>query len=215
MSEDWFRTTEWTAIAQRDFEARLKRARPYNRPQYLRAKAIALREHGGEAYRRAARQLNERIVRDYPYSYLDLVVAHEQLGLIAEEELALDDAMDHYRRALHLSDEGAPHGDAILRLPELLIAGDPDSDRLEEAEAILARIDDQSLAFSSQRFRYRALRARLADRHGDKDAAAALAQSALAEWRRAQPDFHRHPDLGWVRTTPEVIEELQRLSQLA
>lgn len=215
MGEDWFRTTEWTAAAQRDFETRLKRARPHNRPQYLRAKAIALREHGGDAHLRAARELNERIVRDYPDSHFDLVVAHEQLGLIAEREHALEDAISHYRRALHLSEEGAPQGDAFLRLPELLVAGDLASDRVEEAEGILARIDDQSLAFSSQRFRYRALRARLADRRGDREAAAAFAESALGEWHRAQPDFHRHPDLGWVRTTPAVIEELQRLSRLA
>lgn len=46
MPTDWFRTPDWDAVARDDFERRLARARPYNRPQYLKIKAIALREDG-------------------------------------------------------------------------------------------------------------------------------------------------------------------------
>jgi len=130
--EEWFSTPEWTAAAQTDFEQRLKRARPWNRPQYLRAKAIALRERGGAEQRRGARALNERIIRDYPGSFFDVVVAHEELASLAEQEAQFEQAIGHYREALHLSQEGAPTGDAQLRLPELLLAHHVTDERLRE-----------------------------------------------------------------------------------
>jgi tetratricopeptide (TPR) repeat protein len=191
----------------------LSRARPYNRPQYLRVKAIALREHGGKDHRRAAGELFERVIRDYPDSYFDLVVAHEQLALLAEEDDLPEQAIRHYRNALNVSEEGAPHGDAILRLPELLIGKHSDPERLREAAIIVGRIDpDRDLAFSSQRFRYNALRAVLAEQDGDSRSAVAFANAALAEWHRSTPDFTRHPTLGWVQSTPETLAQLARLA---
>jgi hypothetical protein len=202
-----------TLEAQAEFEVRLSRARPYNRPQYLRVKAIALREHGGNDHRRAARDLNERLIRDYPDSFPDLVVAHEQLALLAQEDGLPEQAIRHYRDALYLSVEGAPTGDAILRLPELLIGEQSNPERLREAATILGRIDvDRDLAFSSQRFRYNALRARLAEQDGDPTSAAAFANAALAEWHRSTPDFRRHATFGWVQSTPETLAQLARLA---
>jgi hypothetical protein len=46
MAEDWFRTPGWDDGAREDFERRLARARPHNRPQYLKIRALALREAG-------------------------------------------------------------------------------------------------------------------------------------------------------------------------
>jgi hypothetical protein len=144
---------------------------------------------------------------------LDLVVAHEQLALLAEEDGRLEEAIHHYRDALYLSKEGAPSGDAMLRLPELLVSEHPNQERLREAATILGRIDtERDLAFSSQRFRYNALRARLAEQDGDSTSAAEFANAALVEWHRSAPDFKRHPTLGWVQTTPETLVRLARLA---
>ena len=59
MADDWFRSPDWSPIAQAEFEARLSRARPYNRAQYLRIKGLALAEAGEK---RGARQLWERVL---------------------------------------------------------------------------------------------------------------------------------------------------------
>jgi hypothetical protein len=56
---DWFRSREWSPEAQADFEARLARARPYNRAQYMRIKGLALADAGEK---RGARQLWERVL---------------------------------------------------------------------------------------------------------------------------------------------------------
>lgn len=47
MTGEWFRSRAWDESAWADFEVRLSRARPHNRQQqYLRIKALALRDHG-------------------------------------------------------------------------------------------------------------------------------------------------------------------------
>ncbi len=60
MTDDWFRSPHWSAEARDDFEARLARARPYNRAQYMRIKGLALSEAGE---RRGARELWERVLQ--------------------------------------------------------------------------------------------------------------------------------------------------------
>ena len=213
MSDGWFRTTGWTTGDADEFERRLQRARPHNRPQYLRIKAISLREHGGEAQRRAARELNERVIREYPEAAFDVLVAREELARLAENDGDSVEAIRHWRAAIYATDEGMPRGEAYLRLPELLIRSD-DPASWNEAASIVGRINpERDLAFSNERFRYAVIRATLATHAGDTTVAAEFARLALAEAERTTPDFARHRDLGWVTADAETLEELARLAQ--
>jgi tetratricopeptide (TPR) repeat protein len=45
-NRDWFRKTGWSPDDERDFRAHLRRARPSNRPQYLRVQAVHLLDNG-------------------------------------------------------------------------------------------------------------------------------------------------------------------------
>lgn len=58
---DWFRSPDWDAAAQADFEARLRRARAWGRPQYLRIKGLSLERAGETA---GARALWERVLEE-------------------------------------------------------------------------------------------------------------------------------------------------------
>jgi hypothetical protein len=62
VSDDWFRTGRWNDEERAAFEARLARARSYNRPQYLKIKAAALREAGMPA---VAVELLNRVLDHY------------------------------------------------------------------------------------------------------------------------------------------------------
>jgi hypothetical protein len=42
MGRPWYATPDWNDDVAEAFEARLRRARAYNRPQYLRTKAVNL-----------------------------------------------------------------------------------------------------------------------------------------------------------------------------
>jgi tetratricopeptide (TPR) repeat protein len=210
--DEWYRDARWDRRTEEEFERRLRRARAHNRPQYLRVKALALLDHGGRKERRAARDLLQRVLTDYPDS-LDVVVAREALGQICEREGDHEEAEAHYRAALGRSLEGHVHGDAQLRLPELLIRTGG-TEKLADAEAILASIDvEGDLAFKSQRFRYAVCRARVAARQGELGEAAGHAAAALREARTDAPDFPRHPTIGHVDADRAVIRELERLAR--
>jgi hypothetical protein len=213
VSDEWFRSPGWTTDDANEFERRLQRALAHNRPQYLRIKAISLREHGGEAERRAARELNERVIREYPEAAFDVLVAREELARLAEDGGDPAEAIRHWRAAIYGTDEGMPQGEAYLRLPELLIRSD-DPANWDEAASIVGRISpERDLAFSNERFRYAVIRARLSHHAGDTANAAQFARLALTEAERTTPDFARHRDLGWVAADSETLLELERLAQ--
>lgn len=210
MADNWYRSSEWSKPAQEEFERRLRRARNSNRPQYLRIKALALLEQGGRKEGRAARELLNRVIQDYPDS-LDVVVAHEALGESYAREGSSADAEEQYRTALRLSQEGPVRGDAPLRLPELLIETGG-KDKHAEAERILDAIDvEGDLVFASQRFRYAVCRARLAHARGDASGASEYAAAALQVAARDTPDFPRHPTVGLVQAGKTLLNEMRRL----
>lgn len=210
MPEEWFRSPDWSAEAEAYFEQRLRRARAFNRPQYLRIKALALIAHGGMAEAKGARGLLRRVIKDYPES-LDVVMAHEHLGELDAREGDRRAAEAHYREALRIAPERNVYGDAALRLPELLIDAGGDAER-EEARVMLDAIPPTELVFSSQRFRYAVARARLAW-PGDEAEARRYAEDALREAAREIPDFTRHPSVGLVEADSKVLSEMQQLAR--
>jgi hypothetical protein len=210
VAEDWFRSPDWDVGAQEQFEERLRRASSSHRSQYLRIKALALMDQGGNAEARGARELLVRVIETYPGS-LDVVMAHEHLGELDAREGHRSAAEAHFRVAVRLAGERNTRGDAALRLPELLIEDDTEESR-REAHEVLDAIPPHSLVFASQRFRFAVARARLAYAEGDNAEARRYAESALMEAGRDAPDFPRHPTVGLVRAETTVIDEMEKLA---
>jgi len=75
--DDWFRSPAWQPNDQAEFEQRLARARSANRPQYLRIKALALRDVGNVD---AARDLHSRVAGEAAAPASEVAFAHEALG---------------------------------------------------------------------------------------------------------------------------------------
>jgi tetratricopeptide (TPR) repeat protein len=134
VADEWFRSPGWSPEPQADFEARLARARPYNRAQYMRIKGLAL-EDAGE--KRGARQLWERVLESTEeLATSQQASALEHLG----NSYARDDsaaAENYFRRLLaeHPTLNGTSHT-VEISLAVLLI---DKSDRasMEEALALL------------------------------------------------------------------------------
>jgi tetratricopeptide (TPR) repeat protein len=211
VADDWFRSADWSARAQEDFEQRLGRARSFSRSQYLRIKALALMGHGGKAEARGARELLVRVIETYPGSG-DVVMAHEHLAELDVREGDRSAAAAHFRTALRLAPERNVYGDAALRLPELLIE-DGGGENREEAREALDAIASTDLVFASQRFRYAVARARLARASGEKAEARRWAGVALQEAARDTPDFPRHPTVGLVDADRKLLREMRKLAR--
>lgn len=97
MPDDWFRSPDWDAAARDDFERRLARARTYNRPQYLKIKAIALREAGQTD---ASRGLLDRALDDPNIYDFEAAYVTELLGDLSGEVGERDEAEQRYRHVL-------------------------------------------------------------------------------------------------------------------
>ena len=162
-SADWFRDPAWDRATRDQFEDRLNRARIGNRPQYLRIKALALRDAGELE---AAKQLLNRIVSDYPDS-MDCGFCLELLGDIAREEGSSENAEKHYREVLRRW----PDLNGTTRMVEVSLAEvlteSAGPDRHEEALRLLDSALKRGRMMNSDLFRWNIALARVAEQLGD------------------------------------------------
>lgn len=202
--EDWYRTPEWAPEDQADFEARLRRARPWSRPQYLRIKGLAL-EDGND---QGAEGLWLRVLDEYPDD-VDAVSAREHLADLSVRRGHLADAEGLYRRILVDAPDGSgTSGLVLVKLAEVLTA----SGRPQEAMRLLASVDMEELSvFTSSLFRWYVAHSEAAMATGDVDVASADAAHAL--WLAEQPSqYSRHPGVGVVTADDDLLSALRRLA---
>jgi tetratricopeptide (TPR) repeat protein len=212
--EHWYRSADWDAVAQTEFEARLARARPHNRVQYRRIKALALlgsRDHRKEA---AGYAMLAAIADDPDAENFEKVMALSTLGAYEQERGHLDAAERTLRRAVAAMTLNASGGDGLeqVRLAEVLLArGDAAS--IDEARDLLEAGSESIPPFPEGRFRFCAAAARLALAVGERDEAARWASAALHEAGAANSGLPRHPTVGLVRADRRTLNWLSDVAK--
>lgn len=213
--DDWYRGDAWGRKDRERFEAKLARARPGNREQYLRIKGLGLIESSRRSRQEAGVELLERLLRDFPDALAsEHAGAHSHLAELYERRGDLRRAAAHLRNTIEL-DRGTNHDHgARARLGSLLARHPELADSATEAPALLA-LDDASLLFRSQQFDWAVAQARLAATSGDADRAAALARGALWLLDHDGPAAPRHPLVGLIGGRDEAVtRELDALARL-
>lgn len=210
MADDWFRSPDWSPQAQHDFEARLVRARPYNRAQYMRIKGLALSEAGEQ---RHARDLWERVLQSTEeLSAGQQAPALEHLGDSYVREDAAT-AENYYRRLLaeYPTLNGTSHT-VEISLAELLI-GKGDRASMEEALALLNSFLERGTSqFPSVLFRWHLALISIAQATGEKETVQRAARTALDLASRG-PVFPRHKDVGVVDADAKTLRRLRKLAK--
>jgi hypothetical protein len=207
VSEEWFRSPGWDETACEDFERRLARARVSNRPQYLRVKALALRDCGQS---KAAKALLLRIL-DYPGVYaFEVAFTNELLGDLASQDGDPALAEEYYRRVLQEPSLNGTTGDVEVSLAELLIGegGARTSEALELLNSWLAR---PGMKFDNQLFRWHLALIHAAEQTGDRNTVHKAANTAL-ELAARGPQLPRHKDVGLVRPDASTLRRLRKLA---
>jgi hypothetical protein len=209
--DDWYRGPEWSAEDQEAFERRLKRARDWNRGEYLRIKGLAL-YHAGEVS--GARTLWGRIIDEPAYRF-DHPFALELSGdSWRDEDPEL--AEQFYRRLLsEFPDLNSTTGTVEVSLAELLVARTDDRSLIEAQallDAYLQRLEDEEGPYwPNVMFRLEMARLRIAESRRDSEATQVAAKAAL-KWAHEGSPFDRHPDIGIVHPDEQTLERLQRLA---
>lgn len=210
MADDWFRSPDWSPDAQADFEARLSRARPFNRAQYLRIKGLALAEAGEK---RGARQLWERVLESTEErATSQRASALEHLGdLYTDDDSAAAEQCFRRLMAEHPTLDGTSHT-VEISLAELLIdKGDRAS--LEEALDLLNSFLERGTSqFPSVLFRWHLALIRIAQATGERETVQRAARTALDLAGRG-PVFPRHKTVGVVHADAKTLKRLRKLAK--
>jgi len=204
-SADWFRDPGWDRATRDQFEERLNRARIGNRAQYLRIKALALRD-AGEL--RGAKELLNRVLSDYPKS-MDSGFCLELLGDIGREEGSAEAAESNYREVIsRWPDLNGTTGMVEVSLAEVLTeSADPESH--EEALRLLDSALKRGRMMNSDLFRWNIALARVAEQLGDAETVSRAAKTALS-LTKVGPQFPRHPTVGLARPDAATVAWLEK-----
>jgi hypothetical protein len=210
---DWFRRTSWTEADRDDFEARLRRARPHNRGQYLLLQAGALGGMGEPRLVQAALALLDRMLREYP-DRVHVASAHALRAVCLRTLGRVDEAFDAYREALrHERTFPNVRTQAWLDFP-LFAVLEGRRDLRDEVVAVLDENDDpDGMPFPLMRFRYHAIRAFVAQWDGRTADARREAAEALRWTTVAHSGFRYHPTVGLVgERDRDLVERLEALA---
>jgi predicted Zn-dependent protease len=204
-SSDWFRSPDWDEQARAEFNDRLARAKLTNRPQYLRIKALTLRNAGQTD---VARELLRRLVDAYPDS-LDYGFALELLGDLARAHGASVEAEAYYRRLLsEKPDLKATTGMVEVSLAEVLIERGDRANALAALRLLEAVFKRQKSWFNDQLYRWQLALAEIAQLIGEAETMQTAARTAIRLTREG-PQLPRHPTVGVVHADDATLQWLQ------
>lgn len=212
-SRDWFRQTTWGDAEQREFLARLTRAR--RKGQYLYLQGLTLTKTGDSGTIAAGIALLERMIAEDPEpiylsnAHLARAEALVRLGRAYDAVAAFRTALDT-RRALPniINYAYLEFAWTIARLGM--------RERFDEVIAVLREFEQPSdLAFPSNAYRYFGALALIAADRGEQVHAREHATAALDAIARERGPFARHPDFGLVDPAEVDPEAHRRLSSLA
>jgi hypothetical protein len=207
IAKDWYRRNTWTLNDKQDFFLHFKRAKSYNKAQYLRIQALYLNETGSRDAVQGALELIELLLSEYP-DPTQLENAYSQKAECLEFSNRLDEAIESYRLACQ-SRRNTPsiHGSAPLGFGMFVVRNNQ-TKLYAEIQAIFNEfIDGNSIIFPYAKYMYFATNAIIADKYSQPEIARVCAEKALQAASMTNSGFKRHTTVGLVEKRDEVVEE--------
>lgn len=202
---DWYRNEAWNEEIERDFFARLKRARS-RRDQYLAIQALTLAQSCPEV----AIQLTHRYFETRTDSFNDARV----LSARAQAYRALNSAekaIEAYQAAIQKEQESRqfPTGSALELVYYIAVDGIDDRDDLAVS---LFEADESGSIFPVAVFKWNAAMALICNRQGDRQRARQFARGALEAASIRETELTYHQDLGVVdESFNPILEKLKKI----
>ena len=209
MPRDWYRKVSWTDDDERDFRARLKRARPENRGQYVYLQAITLLG-GADRWLTAAELLLREHIDTYPDDFRR-GEAFNALGELFERREEVGQALEQYQLAMARMREHPGRPYAWLSYARL-VARRRLRAHYETAKSAIAEFDAAN-PFPLHIFRVNAALALIAKDEQRNEDARTFAIKALAAASAKTTGLRYHPLLGLVGSEEgPTIRELSRIA---
>ena len=203
--EDWYRNETWGPEVEREFFAKLSRART-QRDQYLVIQALSLVDKEPQVALRLIDQYFDTRTTEYD-TLRALVVRAEAYVVLGD----LTKAVEWYKAALRREDERPNNlSDTYIALP-FLIAQSQLRDEYDYALELLIEHKER-LTFPIDHFRWQASCALILEAQGLSDLARDHARLAVQIAGIRKSGFRYHQDLGLVgRRDDEVVKAMYRI----
>jgi tetratricopeptide (TPR) repeat protein len=213
-TNDWFRKNSWSSKDREDFFSRFKRARDYNKPQYLRVQAYYLLTSGKKEEITGALELLDLLINEWP-SPIELELAYYTKAQCLEALGRLDQVIEEYRNAFESRRKqpnvrtNAPLGYAMFVIRNNL------TDLYDEITAILEELVlENDIIFPIDKYQYFTAFAFIADYRNQKEIAKECAARALQTAEQTYSGFSRHPNVGLLMKKDEkIIAKLRKISR--
>ena len=212
--DDWFRSGDWDEASQAEFATRLARARPHNRAQYRRIKALGLLESDDPAGHAAAKAMFEENLADPDLPEFERTLALTTLARHERSTGRLASAVRRLRDALAVggADGNGTNGEEEIELAEMLLARGSQTD-LIEAKRLLDRRASAPPLFVRSRYRLAVAQARACARLGDDEGARAWASTALDVAALKDSGLPHHAELGLADADAEELAWLRSAAE--
>jgi hypothetical protein len=202
----WYRNTGWSPSIERDFQARLGRAREGSKGQYLLIQAQTLEQtHATVALDLLSQYFALQIDRPDPQAHVARAVALTSLG-------RLEDAIASYEAALACEREFSNlRTQAYLELPGLITKHQLRTHYGRAAKVL--RDHEHRPSFPIEHFRWNAFQALISAECGARLDARTYAKRALEVVGERHSGFRHHPSVGLVgEESADLIRQLHMLA---
>lgn len=212
--DHWFRSADWDAASKAEFVDKLARARPYNRIQYRRVKALALLDTGDVVRETAGREMLEENLATPDLPSYERTLALATLARNDRSRGRVRSAMQLFRDVIHVIGTGAGgnNGEEEIELAELLLERGGDTD-VREAKSLLDHRSSDEPLFLRSRYRLAVAHAHACLKLADPSSAAAWATTALELAAADDSGLRYHPELGLVDAPDAQLAWLQDVAK--
>jgi tetratricopeptide (TPR) repeat protein len=150
---DWYRRKTWTKTDEKEFNAKLGRARKDGRAQYLRLQAYELVETKDESLFYPAEILLNKILTEYTENNFEKSSTYNQLGKIYELRNDYDKAIEYFKKSLDFEKEYSKViTTSYLEFAETVIRAEKIELYDKVYELLTAKINETSLKFPNQNY---------------------------------------------------------------
>lgn len=211
MSDEWYRRKTWTDADKAEFFVRHRRCREFKKAQYLRVQAATLAAVGTQTAQRAAIELLDLLLRDWPDKG-ELSIANCIKGKCLESLGETESAIENFRQSFQ-AQRDFPTSFSNCHTDFAWIAATKPIPALhQEALNVLAEFGQSDDFLPMLHFRSCAAKALIHDALGNQDLARQFASTALHAAEQKHSGLRYHPLLGLVSNPDKtVLSKLRRL----
>ncbi|KAB1158551.1 hypothetical protein F7018_07995 [Tenacibaculum aiptasiae] len=204
---EWYRKKSWSEKDKEEFFNRLKRARKYNRAQYLKIQAIELIETNNLKLLDIAESLLNKMLNEYSEEKSQISSALNSLGDIYLKQNEIEKAIEFYRKSIDF-EKNFPNvkTQSYLEYSELIIK----NNKLEEFDfvetIILERFDD--IIFPIEKYKTASILSIVYEKKGLKESSTKYAEIAEQNANKETSGLRYHQHLGLVNKRINWLDRL-------